>query len=105
MLSKLYANLNFRPFRITRLTSSLIVVTPQRLPPPYTDLSPLSNPGWVHQVLSGADGRRVPEGIKLEEGAKAWPGLGKVTEVLELPAGRDTQTVDEVAQGVKDLSV
>lgn len=55
-------------------------------------------------MLSGADGRRVPEGIQLEEGAKAWPGLGKVIEVLELPKG-DEQKIDEVAQGVEKLSV
>lgn len=83
----------------------LPLLSRQRLPPPFTDLSPLSNPGWVHQVLSGADGRRVPEGIKLEEGAKAWPGLGKVTEVLELPAGGGRQKLDEVTQGVEGLSV
>ena len=55
-------------------------------------------------MLSGADGRRVPEGVKLEEGAKAWPGLGRVIEVLDLPQA-DAQNLDEVSQGVKELSV
>ncbi|CDZ97280.1 Uncharacterized conserved protein [Phaffia rhodozyma] len=52
-----------------------------RLPPPFSDLSPLSSSGWVHQTLSG---RRPPPGVKLEGGTKSWPGLGKTTEVLVL---------------------
>ena len=75
----------------------------QRLPPPFSDLSPLDNPGWVHQTISGADGRRVPEGVKvLEEGGKAWPGLGKVVDVLELPI---RTTVEDMVERVKGLEV
>ncbi|KAL7415860.1 TIP41-like family-domain-containing protein [Mrakia frigida] len=73
-----------------------------RLPPPFSDLSPLDNAGWVHQTISGADGRSVPEGVKvLDEGGKAWPGLGKVLEVLDLPRS----SVEEVVEGVKGLEV
>ena len=57
----------------------------------------------MHQTISGADGRRVPEGVKvLGEGGKAWPGLGKVVDVLELPVG---STVEDVVEGVKSLEV
>lgn len=60
----------------------------KRLPPPLTDLSPLSSSGWVHQTIS-AVGRRQPAGVKVEDGAKPWPGLGKVTEVWELTKEQD----------------
>ena len=46
----------------------------------------------------------MPEGVKLDQGAKAWPGLGRVIEVLELPQ-TGANEADDVSQGVEGLKV
>jgi type 2A phosphatase activator TIP41 len=75
------------------------------LPPPYTDLSLLSDPGWVHQQLSAPAGRKRPAAVRLDAGQKPWPGLGRRLEVLDLqPAAAEAAAAAAAVAGTTTTS-
>jgi len=49
------------------------------------DLSPLTNPNFVHQAMQSLGESAMKSSSKTK--GKAWPGLGKRVEVMTLPAG------------------